>query len=73
MNKLYEIINEVLEDNDLDTFETFEDSMNLKNDLGMDSFNLAELTVAVEDEFGVDIFKNDMVFTIGDIKNKLNG
>ena len=73
MNKLYEIINEVLEDNDLDTFETFEDSMNLKNDLGMDSFNLAELTVAIEDEFGVDIFKNDMVFTIGDIKNKLNG
>lgn len=73
MNKLYEIINGVLEDNDLDTFETFEDSMNLKNDLGMDSFNLAELTVAIEDEFDVDIFKNDMVFTIGDIKKKLNG
>jgi len=73
MNKLYEIINEILEDNDLDTFEIFDDSMNLKNDLGMDSFNLAELTVAIEDEFGVDIFKNDMVFTIGDIKNKLNG
>ena len=73
MNKLYEIINEILEDNDLDTFEIFEDSMNLKNDLGMDSFNLAELTVAIEDEFGVDIFKKDMVFTIGDIKNKLNG
>lgn len=73
MNKLYEIINGVLEDNDLDTFETFEDSMNLKNDLGMDSFNLAELTVAIEDEFDVDIFKNDMVFTVGDIKKKLNG
>jgi len=73
MNKLYEIINGVLEDNDLDTFETFEDSMNLKNDLGMDSLNLAELTVAIEDEFDVDIFKNDMVFTIGDIKKKLNG
>ena len=73
MNKLYEIINGVLEDNDLDTFETFEDSMNLKNDLGMDSFNLAELTVAIEDEFDVDIFKNDMGFTIGDIKKKLNG
>jgi len=73
MDKLYEIINEVLDDNHLNQFSNFDDSMNLKDDLGMDSFMLAELTVAIEDEFGVDIFKNDMVFTIGDIKNKLNG
>ena len=73
MDKLYEIINEVLDDNHLNQFSNFDDSMNLKDDLGMDSFMLAELTVSIEDEFGVDIFKNDMVFTIGDIKNKLNG
>ena len=56
MKKLYEIVNEVLESNELDTQETFKDTDNLKNDLGMDSFNLAELTVMIEDEFGIDIF-----------------
>lgn len=72
MKKLYEIVNEVLESNELDTQETFKDTDNLKNDLGMDSFNLAELTVMIEDEFGIDIFEGDLVFTIGDIKQKLN-
>ena len=73
MKKLYEIVNEVLESNELDTQETFKETDNLKNDLGMDSFNLAELTVMIEDEFGIDIFEGDLVFTIGDIKQKLNG
>jgi acyl carrier protein len=73
MNKLYEIINQILEENDLDTFDNFEDSHHLKNDLGLDSFNLAELTVLIEDEYGIDIFEGDLVFTIGDIKQKLNG
>ena len=62
----------MLESNELDTQETFKDTDNLKNDLGMDSFNLAELTVMIEDEFGIDIFEGDLVFTIGDIKEKLN-
>ena len=73
MKKLYEIVNEVLESNELDTQETFKDTDDLKNDLGMDSFNLAELTVMIEDEFDIDIFEGDLVFTIGDIKQKLNG
>jgi acyl carrier protein len=73
MNKLYEIINGILKENDLDTFDKFEDSHHLKNDLGLDSFNLAELTVLIEDEYDIDIFEGDLVFTIGDIKEKLNG
>lgn len=73
MNKLYEIINQILKENDLDTFDKFEDSHHLKNDLGLDSFNLAELTVLIEDEYDIDIFEGDLVFTIGDIKEKLNG
>lgn len=73
MNKLYEIINQILKENDLDTFDKFEDSHHLKNDLGLDSFNLAELTVLIEDEYEIDIFEGDLVFTIGDIKQKLNG
>jgi acyl carrier protein len=73
MKKLYEIINGILKENDLDTFDKFEDSHHLKNDLGLDSFNLAELTVLIEDEYDIDIFEGDLVFTIGDIKQKLNG
>ena len=73
MKKLYEIINGILKENDLDTFDKFEDSHHLKNDLGLDSFNLAELTVLIEDEYDIDIFEGDLVFTIGDIKEKLNG
>jgi acyl carrier protein len=73
MKKLYEIINQILKENDLDTFDKFEDSHHLKNDLGLDSFNLAELTVLIEDEYDIDIFEGDLVFTIGDIKQKLNG
>ena len=73
MNKLYEIINQILEENDLGRCETFKDSHHLKNDLGLDSFNLAELTVLIEDEYDIDIFEGDLVFTIGDIKQKLNG
>jgi len=73
MNKLYEIINGILKENDLDTFDKFEDSHHLKNDLGLDSFNLAELTVLIEDEYDIDIFEGDLVFTICDIKQKLNG
>ena len=57
MNKLYEIINQILKENDLDTFDKFEDSHHLKNDLGLDSFNLAELTVLIEDEYDIDIFE----------------
>ena len=54
MKKLYEIVNEVLESNELDTQNTFKDTDNLKDDLGMDSFNLAELTVMIEDEFDIE-------------------
>jgi acyl carrier protein len=46
--------------------------MNLKNDIGYDSFMLAELTVEIEEVYNIDIFKDSLVFTIGDIKKKLN-
>ena len=43
----------------------------LTNDLGLDSFNLAQLTVEIESEFGVDIFENGVVSTLNDILNQL--
>jgi len=72
MNNLLEIINRVLDSNDMDIVDNISDSINLKNDLGFDSFMLAELTVEIEEETGIDIFKDGMVFTISDILKKLN-
>ena len=71
--ELLEIINKVLESNGHQTISELNDDMNLKNDIGYDSFMLAELTVEIEEVYNVDIFKESLVFTIGDIKKKLNG
>ena len=43
----------------------------LTSDLGLDSFNLAQLTVEIESEFGIDIFESGVVINVGDILNKL--
>jgi acyl carrier protein len=71
--ELLEIINKVLESNGHQTISELNDDMNLKNDIGYDSFMLAELTVEIEEVHNVDIFKDSLVFTVGDIKKKLNG
>lgn len=46
--------------------------MNLRNDFGLDSFSLAELTVYIEDEFGKDIFEEGIINTVGEIYDKLS-
>jgi acyl carrier protein len=71
--ELLEIINKVLDSNGHQTISELNDDMNLKNDIGYDSFMLAELTVEIEEVYNVDIFKESLVFTVGDIKKKLNG
>lgn len=71
--ELLEIINEMLEENDREPINTLEPSMHLRNDLGLDSLMLAELTVRIEDEFGIDIFEDGIVQTIGEIEQKLEG
>ena len=43
----------------------------LREDLGLTSFDLAELTVKVEDEFDIDIFEDGLVSTVGEIFAKL--
>lgn len=43
----------------------------LRKDLNFDSLDLAELTVRIENEFGVDVFENGIVETVGEIINKI--
>jgi acyl carrier protein len=73
MERLKEIINEVLENSDLEKITDLEDNMMLASDLGMDSLMLAELTVKIEVEYGIDIFEDGIVRSVGEIIKKLEG
>jgi acyl carrier protein len=66
--KLLGIINIVLEGKGTNKITSINSDTNLRNDLGFDSFDLAELTVRIEEDFGVDVFSNGIVSTIGDIE-----
>ena len=70
---LIKVINSVLENNGISPVENINDLDNLKDDLSFDSFMLAELTVEIEELTGIDIFANDVVFTVGQIRKILNG
>jgi acyl carrier protein len=72
MEQIVEIIKRVLESNDKKFDGEISEITSLRNDIGFDSLDLAELTVHVEEEFGVDIFENDFVETVGDILRKVS-
>ena len=67
MDNLLEIVNTVLSNRNKKNVDALNASMNLKNDLGFDSLDLAELTVRIEAEYDVDIFEDGIVTTIGEI------
>ena len=71
-NKLIKIILNLLNENNLELkIDEINENTTLTNDLGLDSFALAQLTVEIESEFGVDIFENIMVHNVGDILKQL--
>lgn len=43
------------------------ESTPLRDDLHFDSFAPAELTVKIEAQFGVDVFEDSIVYTVGDV------
>ena len=69
--KVLEIINQIRASKDLTTVLTLKESDDLRNDLDLTSFDLAELTVRIEDEFDIDIFEDGLVNTIGEVLAKL--
>ena len=69
--KILEIVNEIMMAKELPTLTTLNDNDRLREDLSLTSFDLAELTVKIEDEYDVDIFEDGLVNTIGDIIAKL--
>lgn len=69
--KLLKIINSIKKNKQDKPVETLTEEMRLREDLNLDSFDLAELTVKIEDEFDIDIFEDGLVLTVGEILNKL--
>ena len=70
--KILEIINQIREDKGLDKLSELNDNDKLRDDLGLDSFDLAELTVNIEVEFDVDVFEDGIIDSILELKDKLN-
>lgn len=69
--KLLEIINEMILSKGIEPLTKIEKDFSLRNDLGFDSFDLAELTVRIEDIFDIDIFEDGLVNTLGEIESKI--
>ncbi len=52
--------------------QEIKEETHLRNDLGLDSLELAELTVRLEDEFQIDIFEEGVVQTVEEIFQRLS-
>ena len=72
MEILKEIIRKVCANNGKEPPATITPQTHLRKDLNFDSYDLAELTVLLEDAFGVDIFEDGIVNNVGDICKKLD-
>jgi len=70
--EILKIINQIRLNKQLKALTQLKIEDNLRNDLDLDSFDLAELTVRIEDEFDIDIFEDGLVNTVGEIYTKLN-
>lgn len=68
---LHEIINQVRANKRLASLDRLESTMRLREDLDFESLDLAELTVRIEERFGVDVFADGLVRTIGEIDAKI--
>jgi len=71
-DKLLEIINYIRINKGLEILSEIKSTNSLRDDVEFTSFDLAELTVRIEDEFDVDIFEDGLVSTIGEIYEKLS-
>ena len=69
--KILIIINEIRKAKNLSELSDINLSDTLRDDIGFTSFDLAELTVRIEDEFDIDIFEDGLVNTVGEIIEKL--
>lgn len=70
--KVLEVINDIRASKNMEAVVTLNEGDKFRDDLGLTSFDLAELTVRIEDEFDIDIFEDGLVNTVGEIYAKLS-
>lgn len=70
--KITDIINNILLGREKKEIENLKPNMHLRNDIGLDSLDLAELTVRIEFEFGVDVFEDGIVNYFDELLEKIN-
>jgi len=68
---LLELINQILLKKGKTPLSILDKDLKLQSDLGFDSFDLAELTVKLEDKTGIDIFERRIIRTVGEILEEL--
>ena len=73
LTRIIAIINEVLDESGRDNASSVCHDSRLRADLGLDSLDLAVLTVKIEAKFGVDVFANGIVNTVGEVLDKIDG
>lgn len=71
MDKILVYINQIRAAKEMQAVQSINESTRLREDLELTSFDMAELTVRIEDEYGVDIFADGLVNTVGEIYAKL--
>ena len=72
-DEVLNIIFLVMENSELDSSSyNITPESNLREDLDLDSLALAELTVRIEEEFGIDIFEDGLVDTVEEVLEKLS-
>lgn len=69
--KVLAIVNEIRAAKSLEPVTEFKEESRLREDYGFTSFDLAELTVKIEDEYDIDIFEDGLINTVGEIISKL--
>ncbi len=71
IEKILEIVNVIREKNSKPLLNEINFNDKLRSDLGLDSLDLAELTVRIEKEFGIDIFEDGIIETVEEIIKKI--
>lgn len=71
IGKILDIINEIRADKGENCVATIEEKTLLRQDLGFDSMDLAFLTAKIDEEYGIDVFEDGIVDTVGEIIKKL--
>ena len=68
---LLDKINEVLVESGREPVSALRDDLRLRYDIGLDSLELAVLTVKIEAVTGIDIFEKGLVETVGEAVKRL--